>query len=151
MVALPGIEDLLDVSGLDLRGRSVLAVGTMPGRIADAARVHAIDDLHTTGDIPPSLRADVGIVAGQLERMDRAEAAQLLARLRDVHCGQVLLLYAGQEWTRGDLLALGYMETERPPEGGRCYVFDPEVFSEPREWNNPSDWAHPQNFRRYRW
>jgi len=144
-------EALLEASGLDVRGRTVIFIGAAPDRIAGAASVHVIDDLCATGDMPPELRADVGIVAGQLETMDRAEATHLLARLRDVHCGRVLLLYRGREWNRDDLRALGYLETGRPPEGGRCYVFDPEAFSEPRDWNNPGGWAHPQNFRRYRW
>jgi hypothetical protein len=68
-----------------------------------------------------------------------------------VHCEKVLLLDTGAAWSPDELRSLGYLEVKCAQAGGRCYLFDPDVFDQPREWNNPSDWANPENFRKYRW
>ena len=83
--------------------------------------------------------------------MSRTGAEQLLSRLRDVHCDRVLLLDRGSHWTPDSLRPLGFLELVCPSLDGRCYLYDPDLFSQPREWNNADDWANPENFRKYRW
>jgi len=145
------LTPILDELGVDLRGLDVLYLGTSTPEFQGAANVYYLDDVNCVEDLDNELRADVGIVAGQLETMAHEDGINLLSRLRDVHCSKVLLLVSGPGWTREELLALGYQETKRPSSNGRCYLYDSEIFSQARDWNNSTNWANPQNFRRYRW
>ncbi len=147
----PDLTLILNDIGLDLRGLNVLFLGTPAPEFRGAASVHILDDVKCVADLDRDLRAHVGIVVGQLETMAHEDGVNLLSRLRDVHCGKVLLVTYGDGWTREELLALGYQEIKRPSSNGRCYVYDVEIFNQPRDWNNPTDWANPGNFRKYRW
>ncbi|MCK5325235.1 MAG: hypothetical protein KAJ57_04480 [Woeseiaceae bacterium] len=147
----PDLALILDAFGLDVRGLEILSIVSPSQDFPGAAAVHELKELRHADGIPQTLRADLGIVVGQLETMTRFEGMQLLSRLRDIHCTRVLLVYEGNEWSRDELLALGYLESKRPSGDGRCYLFDPDLFNQPRDWNNPSNWANPENFRKYRW
>jgi len=142
---------ILDALGFDLRGLEVLCMGTLALEFQDAANVHYLDDVTCVDDLDGGLRAHVAIVAGQLESMAHKDGVNLLARLRDVHCGTVLLVVSGGDWTRDELLALGYQETKQLSLNRRCYLYDAETSDQLRDWNNPMYWANPKNFRKYRW
>jgi hypothetical protein len=145
------LAPILDELGLDLRGLDVLSLGVPAPAFADGTNVKFLDYVKCVADLDTDLRAHVGVVVGQLETMAHEDGVNLLSRLRDVHCKKVLLLVDGEEWTRVELLALGYQEVKRPPSGGRCYLCDAEFFDQPRDWNNATNWANPENFRKYRW
>lgn len=147
----PDIAPTLDAIGLDYRDIEILSIVSPFQEIPGAAEVHDLSDLRNVDGIPQTLRVGLGIVLGQLEIMTHSDGVQLLSRLRDVHCTRVLLVYEGDEWSRDELLALGYLETKRPSGDGRCFLYDPDLFNQPRDWNNPSSWANPENFRKYRW
>lgn len=121
---------------------------TVAGHDAEVLRLGRIE---SADDIPAAVRADVALVVDQLEHMSKFEGAHMLARLRDIHCGRVVLILADDAWEPVELLALGFIQVQRPAACGRVYLFDPDRFNEQREWNNPSDWANPENFRKYRW
>ncbi|HSM31880.1 MAG TPA: DUF6231 family protein [Woeseiaceae bacterium] len=146
-----GIASILDDMGVDAHNVSVLTIGLGKAGLPEIESVHAYDSLSGPEDLPETLRVQLGIVVAPLASMSRAASEQLLSRLRDVHCEKVLLLDMGAGWTPDDLRALGYLEVERQSLDGRCYLFDPDLFNQPREWNNPTDWANPENFRKYRW
>jgi hypothetical protein len=147
----PVIASILDTLGLTDTVSSLLTVGIAESEMPNLEAVHAYETLSGPEELPKNLRVQLGIVVAPLGSMSRRHAEQLLSRLRDVHCEKVLLLDAGAGWNPDDLRALGYMEIRPPQIDGRCYLFDPDLFSQPREWNNPSDWANPENFRKYRW
>ena len=67
------------------------------------------------------------------------------------HFDKVLLFDTDGGWKPDELRSLGFLEVKPPSVNGRCYLFDPDSFNQPRDWNNPSDWANPQNFRKFRW
>ena len=148
---LPGIASILDDLGIDARNVGVLAIGLGKAQIPEFESVHAYEALSGPEDLPRTLRVQLGIVVLPLASTPRKDSEQLLSRLRDVHCEKVLLLDMGAGWTADDLRALGYLEVERQPPDGRCYLSDPDLFNQPRDWNNPTDWANPDNFRKYRW
>jgi len=133
--------------------RSLLVVGGEIGATVSGCDVDVLElgRLESADDIPDSARADLAIVADQLEHMSKHDGAHVLARLRDIHCSRVVLILAHDAWDNKELLALGFMQAESPSTNGRVYIFDPDKFHEPREWNNPSDWANPENFDKYRW
>ena len=116
-----------------------------------AADVNSLGRLESYSEIPDEIRADVTVVVDQLEHMNKDAGAHLLSRLRDVHSRRVLLILTDDDWSREELLALGYLQIERPSQDERLFLHDPAQFHEPREWNNPSDWAHPENFKKRRW
>ena len=145
------ISLVLRDSGIDLRSREVLILGTSTLDPGDAARVHTIGDVGSYADLDRALRVDVGIVVGQLENMTHDAGVNLLSRLRDVHCGKVLPVVQSEDWTSSELLALGYQQIKSPSSDGRCYLYAAENLDQPREWNNPVNWANPENFRKYRW
>ena len=148
---VPCIASILDDLGIDARNIGVLAIGLGKAEIPEIESVHAFEALSGPEDLPRTLRVQLGIVVLPLASMPRKDSEQLLSRLRDVHCEKVVLLDMGVGWAPDDLRALGYLELEHQPPGGRYYLFDPDLFNQPREWNNPTDWANPENFRKYRW
>ena len=145
------IASLLEDLEVDAPNASLLTVGLSEAEIPEAGAVSAYEAPAGPEDLPHALRAQLGIVVAPLDHLQRAAAEQLLSRLRDVHCEQVVLLDTGSAWSPDELLSLGYMELKRPSIDGRCYLYDPDLFNQPREWNNPGDWANPENFRKYRW
>ncbi len=150
---LPSIVPILDDLGIDAGQISAVTIG-LSGAGADASEFRAIDAYETISgpaDLPQTLRAQLGIVVSPLEYMPRRNAEQLLSRLRDVHCEKVLLVDSGSGWSPDGLRSLGYLEVKCRSNAGRCYIFDPDIVNQPRDWNNPSDWANPENFRKYRW
>ncbi len=147
----PAIDSILDNLGITARAGSLLTVGVAETEITDFEAVHAYETLSGPEALPKNLRVQLGIVVAPLGSMSRRDAEQLLSRLRDVHCEKVLFLDTGAGWSPDDLRSLGYLEIKRPQIDGRCYLFDPDLFNQPREWNNPSSWANPENFRKYRW
>jgi hypothetical protein len=146
-----GIKLLLEQLGVVGRDPSVLAIGIASDELRGISAAKAYDRLSGPGELPASLRVQLGIVRAPLSFMARKDAEQLLSRLRDVHCETVLLMDPGGSWPQEELRSLGYLEIGCPSEEGPCYVFDPDLFNEPREWNNASHWANPENFKKYRW
>lgn len=147
----PAIASILDNLGLPTRTVSLLAVGLTATEMPGFEAVHAYETLSGPTALPDALKVKLGVVVAPLDSMSRRDTEQLLARLRDVHCEKVLLLDTGAAWNPDELRSLGYLEVKCAQAGGRCYLFDPDVFNQPREWNNPSNWANPENFRKYRW
>ncbi len=145
------ITSILDELSIDSRNASILTIGIPRAETPDVGTMDVYETVSGPGDLPQTLRAELGIVVAPLDYMPRAHAEQLLSRLRDVHCDRVLLVDTGSDWNPDALRSLGFQELKRPSTNGRCYLFDPDMFSQPREWNNPSDWANPENFRKYRW
>jgi Family of unknown function (DUF6231) len=107
--------------------------------------------IRSINDLDRIERADLGLVFDQLEHMDKSDAVQLLGRLRDRHCGSVLMHCKVRNFSNQELLALGYIEQNGPYGGGRYFWFDPGLFFERRDWNSPEHWAHPENFKKNRW
>ncbi len=147
----PGITSLLEALGNVGPDPSVLAIGIADDELQGISAVRVYEALSGPAELPATLRVQLGIVRAPLDLMARKDAEQLLSRLRDVHCEKVLLVAAGGEWTADELRSLGYLEMQHPAGAGSCYVFDPDLFNEPREWNNARNWANPENFRKYRW
>lgn len=146
-----GIASLIDGLGLVAEDISLATIGIATDDVPEVRDLHAYEVLPGLDELPQSLRVQLGIVVASLDSNSQEETEQVLSRLRDVHCERVLLLDIAAEWSPAELRSLGYLETECPSIDGRCYLFDPNLFNQPREWNNPSDWANPGNFRKYRW
>jgi hypothetical protein len=147
----PIIASLLEDLGIDPAKTSLVTMGLPETDIPGTGAVAAYEAPPGPGDLPATLTAQLGIVFAPLDHLQRASAEQLLSRLRDVHCERVLLLDTRSGWSPDELLSLGYLELKRPSIDWRCYLYDPDLFNQPREWNNPGDWANPENFRKYRW
>ena len=146
------LPDILKSLGIPAAGETLLVVGVTAPSGSERGAVTCLGRLGSAGDIPPELRVDTGLVVDQLEHLDSHSGAHLLSRLRDVHCKRVFLVVPDSCWTQSALLALGF--TRRQADvmpGAELYLYEPEIFNPPREWNNARDWANPENFRKYRW
>jgi hypothetical protein len=147
----PTIASILGELQIDAANTSLVAIGMAEADVPAFGAVEVYETPAGPEDLPHTLRAQFGIVVAPLGHMQRATAEQLLARLRDVHCEQVVLLDTESTWSADVLRSLGYLELKRPSIDGRCYLYDPDLFNQPRAWNNPGDWANPENFQKYRW
>ena len=140
----PIIASILDDLGVDAPHASLVTLGLAEADMPEVGSVEAYEAISAPGDLPHALRA-------QLDHIQHATAEQLLSRLRDVHCERVVFLDTASVWSPDVLRSLGYLELKLPTIDGRCYLYDPDLFTQPREWNNSSDWANPENFGKYRW
>ena len=147
----PIIASILDDLGVDAPNASLVTIGLAEADMPEVGSVEAYEVISAPGDLPHALRAQLGIVVAQLDHIQHATADQLLSRLRDVHCERVVFLDTASVWSPDVLRSLGYLELKRPSIDGRCYLYDPDLFNQPRDWNNSSDWANPENFGKYRW
>lgn len=118
---------------------------------ADAANILWRDDVLSVSDLGQFDRRSLAIVFAQLEHLEKADAAHLLAQLRDRYAERTLVCDTQKVFTSAELLALGYIKQPRPRGGERLYLHDPEEFFERREWNDSRDWANPANFDKFRW
>jgi hypothetical protein len=107
--------------------------------------------VYSPEDLVAVERADLCIIFDQLEHMQKSGGTQLLGRLRDQYSRRVLLHCTGQAFSDMELLALGYVKQKHPSIDGCFFLFDPDLFFEPRDWNTPEKWANPENFKKYRW
>lgn len=117
----------------------------------EGSSVEWLCHVHSVEDVVAVERADLSIVFDQLEHMKKEEGVHLLSRLRDQHSNRVLLHCSDQKHSVQELLALGFIEQQRPSSDGRIFLFDPELFFQRRDWNTPDKWANPENFKKYRW
>lgn len=73
------------------------------------------------------------------------EDVHSLARMRDVHCEQVIVIQTMQGLSPTELLALGFQKLSSDQQ---CTVFlcSADINDIPRDWNNAKHWANPENF-----
>jgi len=119
-------------------------------------------------DLPDGLarvgRFEFALVSGMLEGLDKADAAIVLGRLRDLHAERLLLLVpmrgrgegvgAAGEWAVGDLLGYGLYRAGAYEVNGRAlhvYTFDLYDYKPTPDWLNSRYWAHPELFDKFWW
>lgn len=161
------INALLD----HLRPRSLLLIGPggraiVGGYLAGCpgCRVEAL----ALDDLPDALgavgRFEFALVSGLLESLDKASAARVLGRLRDLHAERLLLLVAmdpegeglgvSGDWAIGDLLGYGLYRAGRYEANGQAlhvYTFDLYDYKPTPDWLNSRYWAHPELFDKFWW
>lgn len=155
--SLDHIDELLRQLELVEPEQRVLVVGAEIEN-QDFPRNHDIIQIGRVGsaaEISDEIRVDIAVVVDQVECMSKTDGMHLLSKLRDLTSTRVLLLLHSEIWTSGELLALGFQEIQQQAKrssiDGRLYLFDPNDFHEPREWNNTDNWANPENFNMFRW
>lgn len=149
--------------------RSILTVGAQAADwLRDYAaahpecRVEAIAGLDPVGELAGVGHCDLALVAGVLERLPPRRAGVLLARLRDLYAGCLLVRVPigerwpdhASHWTRNDLLAYGLrLVAECRQEAGpvHLYRFDLYDYKTTPDWLNSDRWAHPELWDKYRW
>lgn len=105
---------------------------------------------------------DLAIVHGVLERLDKQTAAHLLARLRDVHAGHVVVVVPMGEgwpdlkthWEPREFFAFGLVlagKFGQPPHHTHVYRFDIDSYKSTPDWLNANNWAHPERWDKDWW
>ena len=159
------LQDLL----AELKPRSILLLGLLGEHLIDdylsahrdcelafAEPDHVLDQL----DSLPCY--DLVLVSNTIEYMPRDRAIQLIARLRDVHARKLILFVAtGDEWpdvvsqwSKSDLLALGFMQMAENTVSGRpihIYGYDILTYKTCPDWLNGRFWANPGLFDKHWW
>lgn len=100
-------------------------------------------------------RADVALVIGFIEPLDKESGEQLIGRLRNVHTQHIYVL-VGEDprWPVNDWFGLAMQRIERFEIDGShltLYGYDLATYNRVRSWNNPKYWANPDNWNRYWW
>lgn len=107
-------------------------------------------------------RYDICIVTNTLERMDKASAGQLIARLRDLLARRLFVVVPVGEgwsdvkshWTMSEFIGLGMHLLSDYEQDGRCwqmYKFDLADYKLTPDWLNARYWAHPERWDKERW
>lgn len=142
----------------DAKPQSVLAVGRLAEvfvarRFADGPRSVTVAPAAAGEALNRHGRFDLAILTDALESLDRGEASGLLARLRDLYAGCVVLLvsHTDCDWSGTDLTALGFTRLHEIPGRGTLYGFDIATYKTTPDWLNPDYWANPELWDRYRW
>lgn len=118
--------------------------------VPEGVRVNWICGLQSADELDLATRADAAIVFDQLEHLPDVAGLALLARLRDCHCDEILLVVDPVQLTGQEMLSLGFVE--RSWDGpGKLFHYRRDRYYESRSWNTPEQWAHPENFTRIRW
>ncbi|HKK04441.1 MAG TPA: DUF6231 family protein [Gammaproteobacteria bacterium] len=167
----PDYRDDIDALLSHLRPRSLLLIGTggraiVSDYLADCAdcQVEVIDLEDLPDGLAPVGRFEFALVSGMLETLDKASAAMVLARLRDLHAERLLLLVpmdergeyvsAADGWAIGDLLSYGLYRAGAYEVNGRAlhvYTFDLYDYKPTPDWLNSRYWAHPELFDKFWW
>lgn len=152
-----------------LRPRSILLLDSTASRICssylqmqpDCRLDHLINEdvlaqLQTRG------RYDCCFVANVLERMEKAEAGQVLARLRDLHAARLFVVVPiGEDrsdlasaWEMTDFIAYGMRLLRSYEQDGKrlqMHEFDIGAYKRTPDWLNAKHWAHPERWDKERW
>jgi hypothetical protein len=107
-------------------------------------------------------RYDICIVATTLERMDKASAGQLIARLRDLLTQRLFIVVPTGDgwpdlesnWEMADLIGFGmHLVADYELEGRhmQMYKFDLADYKPTPDWLNARHWAHPERWDKERW
>lgn len=111
--------------------------------------------------LPRLGRFDFAFVAETLERLPKAEAAALIARLRDLHAARFVVVVPlvprpdhESRWSNEELAAYGLTPVgphREPDDAPALYGFDIAHYKQTPDWLNSKYWAHPERFDKYRW
>ncbi len=149
------IRKLLSDLGITDAGASCLVLSydsdasSISAKEIGVAEVRCLGGVASVADLDGLGRYSLAIVVGQPGQMRKRDVVHLLARLRDRYAERVALREESSNLSSSELMALGFVRFRRA--SGRFYVYDPDTYFEPREWNNSRQWANPENFRKYRW
>lgn len=123
------------------------------------------DNYVNVGSVPKLeqiVQYDVCLVSHVLEYLPKLDAEHLVARLRDVHCGKLIVVIpTGDDWPGltstwqpNELLGLGFSRIGEFQHQGRqvhIYAFDIGNYKTTPEWLNSKYWANPELFDKYWW
>lgn len=169
LMNLPVYAD--DVTKLlaQLKPRSILLLDLPASRICSAYLQEQPEcqlDHLTNEDVLAQLqtrgRYDCCFVANVLERMEKAAAGQVLARLRDLHAARLFVVAPiGEEWPElasawemTDFIAYGMRLVRSYEQDGKrlqLHEFDIGDYKRTPDWLNPKHWAHPERWDKERW
>ena len=149
---------------------SILAIGDTSAEALDhwqneqphlrVTAVSCCDDL--LARVQAAGQHEAAVVSGTLEHLERAEAEQLIALLRDQVAQRLFVLlpigddWPGQRshWSLTDMTALGLRQVACFEHEGRAlhlYRFDLYDYKLTPDWLNPRFWANPEMWDRARW
>lgn len=101
---------------------------------------------------------DMAVVAGDLQALGATGAARLLAQLRDLYAGWVIVVTEQATpppgLSRRELVGLGFSLLGEATYHGQSvwvYEFDMATYKTTPDWLNSRYWANPELWDKYRW
>jgi len=139
------------------RGQSLLLAGKEAKKTSSKmqdTRSHTLTTPFTLAQLATLPPIDMAIVSDVVETLNRADATQWLATLRNQYAQHLLLIVNQREqqetWSLNDYFALGFKKRgER--NGQLLFSYAIEDYQFKKEWLNSRHWANPENFDKYRW
>lgn len=119
----------------------------------------AIQELPTQdaqAELTAVAHADLAIVAGCVEHMEKSAATQLLSKIRDIASRQFCLCISltDSAWTRNELFALGLKQVATYTANEQLfalYKFNLADYKKTPDWLNSDNWANPEMWGKYWW
>lgn len=142
------------------RPASLLYLSAQPALTLDegALRLTVRSDVSRLAHLADEQRYDCILIADFLEHIPRAEGHAILARLRNLHAGRLMVFIdhgqCAQAWSLDDFLGLGFHLDAEMGDADRMltlYSYDIATYNHQREWNNPRFWANPEMWGKYFW
>ena len=141
--------------------RSVLLLSPDPhGEWLAWCKSHCAGTIHAITAAPLAAlerrgRADLALVIGLLEQLDKDTGELVIGRLRNLHTDHLYVLIGDDpRWRATDWYGLALQRIEQFEIEGHTltlYGYDLATYNRVRTWNNPKYWANPDNWNRYWW
>lgn len=148
--------------------RSILSISSRApeqfDQCLDAGSSMPIEHLQFTDDtvsLDVTARHDLVLVHSTLEHLEKPIGEHLLARLRDLYAGRLLVLVPVDaipeqrcHWSDNEMLAFGLVRVGRYPGTGHrlcLYSFDLGSYKTRPDWLNARYWANPERFGKDWW
>lgn len=150
-----GPHDTLLVMGETCATLLARVSGAASGTAASARTTTVVPAGRWLQSTPAGTRYDAALASDVVETLGETDATRVLAGLRDIHAGRLLLLTVESARSRpADLLALGLTglgAVRADTTVLLAYEYDLRRYKRTPDWLNPRHWAHPERWGRERW
>jgi hypothetical protein len=139
------------------RGKSLLVAGELAKNTLNTVqdtRSYTLTTPFTLTQLETVPTIDIAIVSDVIENLNKVEATQWLATLRNQYAQHLLLIVDQQQvesnWQLTDYLALGFKMRGQISQY-QLFSYAIEDYQFKKEWLNSRYWANPENFDKHRW
>ena len=138
-------------------GQSILIAGDLAKKTLNTVqdtRSYTLTTPFTLAKLEALPSIDIAIVSDVIENLNKVDATQWLATLRNQYAQHLLLIVdqkqSCSDWGLTDYFALGFKKRGQINHY-QIFSYAIEDYQFKKEWLNSRFWANPENFDKYRW
>ena len=138
-------------------GQSTLIAGDLAKKTLNTVqdtRSYTLATPFTLAQLETLPTIDIAIVSDVIENLNKVDATQWLATLRNQYAQHLLLIVDQKQifsdWALTDYFALGFKKRGQINHY-QIFSYAIEDYQFKKEWLNSRYWANPENFDKYRW